>query len=374
MSEHKVLLTKVEEILPHTNADRLEISRILGWYVVIQKNTLKVGDPVIYIPIDSILPESLETLLFPPDSKITLDKHRVKSIKIRGALSQGMIVPLKELAKEYPKLSTKKIGDDVLGILGITKYEPPPPPSIMQGRQTSKRKSNSYFSEYTNINKVQFYPNTLQENEEVYITEKLHGSQVRLGYLPQKPNTFIKKIKKFFHLLGEFEWVYGSHHVQLQDRCKSHKGYYSENIYYIIGEQFNLRAKLEPNMVLYGEIVGKGIQKGYTYGCNDSYDFYAFDISIDGNYLDPEDFKKYCDRYDIKRVPVLYEGPYTLNKAWELATGPSVIMDRDKPSQSIREGCVVKPVKNRVDPMAGRVVFKFINPDYLLMKENTDFH
>ena len=374
MAEHKVLLAKVEEILPHTNADRLEVVRVLGWYTITQKGAFKVNEPIIYIPVDSILSEELETLLFPPDSKIKLDKRRVRAIKIRGTVSQGMVIPLKELVGNYPKLATKKLGDDVAEIINVTKYEPPQPPAYMGGNQVIKRKINPHFKEYTDINKVQFYPNVLMENEEVYVSEKIHGCSSRWGYLPTEPNTLLKKIRQFLHILPQYEWVYGSHKVQLQDKPKNHKGYYSENVYYIIGEQYNLKDKLEDGVVLYGEIVGKGIQKGYTYGHNEDYAFYAFDISINGEYLNPAEFMKYCDRYNIPRVPVLYEGPYSTKLAWELASGPSMIMERDKTTQPIREGCVVKPVVNRVSPHCGRVMFKFINPEYLLIKENTDFH
>jgi tRNA-binding EMAP/Myf-like protein len=100
MSTHKVEVVQIDEVLKHPNADRLELAKIMGWQVVIGKGNFKVGDLAAYIPVDSILSESLEARLFPPDSKIKLNKHRVRSIKIRGQMSQGMIIPLKDVNAE----------------------------------------------------------------------------------------------------------------------------------------------------------------------------------------------------------------------------------------------------------------------------------
>src|SRR5271166_3555409 len=131
MSTHKVEIVKIVSIEKHPNADRLEIAKIEGWQVVIGKGTFVNNDVALYIPVDSLLPESLETRLFPPDSKIKLYHHRIRSIKIRGQMSQGMLVPIEEVDAELNARnldpSSFDIGTDFSEILGIVKYEPPEP-------------------------------------------------------------------------------------------------------------------------------------------------------------------------------------------------------------------------------------------------------
>src|SRR5574340_1044228 len=91
MSTLKVEICEIKSVEPHTNADRLEMVQVLGWFCVTGKGNFKPGDKCIYFPIDSILPESVETTLFGPDSKIKLSKSRIRTIKIRGNISQGMV-------------------------------------------------------------------------------------------------------------------------------------------------------------------------------------------------------------------------------------------------------------------------------------------
>ena len=106
MSLHKVPLTTVLEVNPHPNADRLELITVYGFQVVAKKDSYKVGDSVVFVPVDSILPVWLETQLFPhvadengilQKPKITLLKSRVRQIRIRKFPSQGMLINQQDL-------------------------------------------------------------------------------------------------------------------------------------------------------------------------------------------------------------------------------------------------------------------------------------
>src|SRR5271166_1293205 len=59
-STYKVPLTTIVNITPHTGADRLEMAWVYGFQVVVKKGQYKVGDKVVYVPVDSILPQWLE--------------------------------------------------------------------------------------------------------------------------------------------------------------------------------------------------------------------------------------------------------------------------------------------------------------------------
>ena len=107
-------ITVIDEIKPIPNADKIELARVGGWQVVVSKaDNYKVGDKVIYIEIDSKVPSDKECFAFLQDRK-----YKVKSIKLRGQVSQGLIMPLSILPDgEY------NVGDDVTEILGIEKIE-----------------------------------------------------------------------------------------------------------------------------------------------------------------------------------------------------------------------------------------------------------
>ena len=91
MSTLKVEIVKIDKVEHHPNADRLDLLTIKGWQVVAGRDNYEEGDLAIYFPIDSVLPPIVKSRLFPPDSKITLTNNRIRTIKIRGAISQGML-------------------------------------------------------------------------------------------------------------------------------------------------------------------------------------------------------------------------------------------------------------------------------------------
>src|SRR4029077_5313872 len=110
MSTFNVPIIQITEILPHENADRLTIAKAFDWNVIVQKDKFKVNDIAVYIPVDSILSEALEARLFTPESKIKLKNRRIRSIRIRGVISQGMLIHLDEL-KDLNLLADYEIGD-----------------------------------------------------------------------------------------------------------------------------------------------------------------------------------------------------------------------------------------------------------------------
>lgn len=370
MSSLKVEIVQIKSVETHPNADRLDIATIAGWQCVVGRDTHKPGDEAIYIPIDAVLGPEIECYLFPPDSKIQLSKSRVRTIKLRGAISQGMLVDLSySLLEKFPLLRIRHLGDDVADILGITKYEPPARdiPNHMQGN--SQKRPNPHFQKYTDIENFKHYPDVFEQCELVYVTEKLHGTSARFAKLPVEANTVWKRILQFLHLLPPYEFCFGSRRVQLQDKPKHHKGFYEENVYAMMAHKYHLAKLLKPGEALYGEIVGHGIQGGYNYGCQQGeYLFFAYDVQINGKYLDVPDFVVWCEANNIQPVPQLTFGAFDSDRMNLLRQGDSTIGN-----QKIREGIVIKPGKERWDHRIGRVVLKHINDAYLLQKDGTDF-
>ena len=369
MSSFRVEIVTLRDILPHGNADRLEVARVWDWSVVVQKGVHKPGDAAIYIPIDSLLPQKLEDHLFPPESKIKLEHHRVRSIKIRQALSQGMIIPLiPSILAFYPALLQKHIGDDVADILEIVHYEPPmnSVPSHMRGNK--RKRNHPLLFEYTDIENFKYYPELFQPDEVVYVTEKIHGTSVRYGRLPVHINSLWKRIRAFFHMLPRDEFVLGSRHVQLQKDFKG-RTFYDVNVYAIVARQLNVENRLKLGEIIYGEIIGHGIQKGYEYGCSkDEWKLMVYDVKIEGHYLDAPALIAWCIERGFQAVPLLYLGPLSGTDLDILRVGPSLLG-----GQPIREGIVIRSVPETICYM-GRKILKHLNDDYLLLKHQTDFH
>jgi len=205
----------------------------------------------------------------------------------------------------------------------------------------------------------------------VSITEKLHGTHFRAGYVPYVANSLFKKIKKFLKLTPSHEFVFGSNNVQLQER-PDHKGFYDENVYEKMVAQHKLKEKLKPGEVIHGEIIGAGIQKGYDYGIKDGYKLVLFDLKLQtetsSQFVNVLEFDAFCDERGFERVPELFRGPFEEAIAKSLTLGDS----RYAPVQKIREGVVVKPMVEEHCYM-GRKVLKLISEKYL-EGDQTDFH
>lgn len=365
MSTLKAEIVKIEKIENHPNADRLDLAHVKGWQVIVGRDTYKEGDVVCYVPIDSILPPPMEAKLFPPDSKVRLHHSRVKSIKLRGAISQGMIINPKEF-----DLEKATVGDDVTSKLGIKKYEPTGLPQAYGNvrHRASKKQVNPFFHKYTDIENIKNYPELFSADEEVVFTEKVHGTNFRCGNVPFNADTIWKKIKKLFKMNKEQEFVYGSHNVQLQNKL-IYDGYYDTNVYSRMVKQYRLDMVLQKDEVVYGEIYGDGIQKNYSYGCQPGEQkLVVFDVMVAGKYLDYDDLVKFCDARMLPVIPQLYRGKFNLEQAKLYTNGNSVL----EFNQKIREGIVIKPtVESKT--YIGRKILKFVSDEYLL-RENSDFH
>jgi RNA ligase (TIGR02306 family) len=384
MAELIVEVCKIDKVERHPNADRLDIATVKGWNCIVGRHEFKEGDLCIYIPVDAVLPDALENVLF-SNTQVKLKKHRVRTIKLRGVVSQGLVIsPAK--VNEYT-MATKgavffgsgKIAEtyDCKDVLGITKYEPPAkgiPMELNNSRRALIHRHPS-FRKYTDINHLKNFPTMLQD-EYVVITEKIHGTNFRCGWLPYKPRTIFEKLKKiilgFFGLDKKWEFVYGSHNVQLQDGSK--KQYYETNVYAKIVKQLNLKELLgyTKGFIFYGEIFGDGIQRGYTYGAKpgdiDIRWFDIFDVD-EQRYLSWDDLWTVSDFLNLELVPVLDAGYFRELNVDKHMCGRSKVAKE----QRHREGIVIRSV-NEFNGHGGRSILKLINPDYLLLKDNSDWH
>jgi len=327
MSSLIVEVVRVNDIKEHPNADKLEIAVVKGWECIVPRESYKVGDKVVYAPIDSVIPSELS-------DKMNITKYlshgRVRTAKLRGIYSQGLIIPMKYVPN-YENLQT---GDNVAETLGITKFEPP----IKIRMGGLHRVSEPRFIKYTDIENIKNFPDTLQEGEEVAITEKLHGTNFRAANID-----------------GEFH--VGGHRLNFEES--------DDNLYWKAAKIYNLKEALNPGEQIFGEIYGFKIQK-LAYGLKNKFDVRFYDLMINYKYVNYPQFKKFCEDKGLPMVPELHVGKWHKD-LMKFAKGKTTL------AEHVREGIVIKPIEERFDDKIGRVALKHISEEYL-MKDYGDLH
>jgi len=341
MSSLLVMVEKIEKIIPHPNADRLEIAKVKGWTVVTGKGTFKDGEEVIYIPIDSCLTDELAEQY--GVKNYLGSQNKVKATRLRGIMSYGFIV---KNDRNF------KLGENVAEVLNITKYEPPI--KITAGDAESPHEK---FFKYTDIENIKNFPDVFKEGEEVVATEKIHGTNCRIGLIKTD---------------DEYTYMVGSHAVR---RKLGNNSLYERPLESLkLFLEYISRNNNDADVIVYCEIYGT---QDLKYGLkNKGTDYRIFDIMINGVYQDYDIVNKYInDAYsneilnsNVQLVPLLYRGPFNMDKMLELATGKTTLE-----ADHIREGIVIKPTKETSNLYVGRKILKMINDDYLLRRKGTEY-
>lgn len=371
---YMVPYTSILDIQSHNNAERLEVATVYGFQIIVSKDRYKIGDKAVYIPIDSILPEKLEKKIFPEDSKVKLSGSRVRQIKLRGLASQGMLIDPKDIS-DYADVSKLKDEQDLKAILGVKKYQPPVRGVSLATTpkdQRNKKDENPLFHKYNGLDNIKWLPNKFTEQTQVVIQEKLHGTNARASIMPFAANSFMKKLKQLFRLAPKYEKCYGSNNVEISAKA-DYKGFYGEDVYGATFKKLDVFNKLRFGEAVYGEIIGPGIQKGYTYGLTE-HAFILFDVKVlqaDGTqkWLSPSEVKDFAEERGFQLVPILYEGPFNKDLVYSLSKGASVFCPREK----VREGIVIKAAEN-YSLNGNKQALKLVSEDYLSDVTNTDEH
>jgi len=359
MAEMKILLSKVERIEPHDNADRLEIAFIdtNDFPVIISKGSLSIGEEVIHFPVDCVISSDLEEFIL-SGSKMKLSDGRIRASKIRGVVSYGIIVPAKKLCEKYNISFSSNV--DYMKRLDCKKYEPPNTKSPKSNvKQVSNKNKNPFFDKYFDMNHLQNCKGIFKDDDVVVITEKLHGTSFRASYCRRVLKWWQKPFKRFF---SQYEFVYGSRNVQLQDKQ-------DKSLYRDIVDKYDLKNLLTsyPGYAIYGEIVGPNIQKGYDY--TKELELYLYDIKITNVYQDQSVLVNFCRDHDLQFVPFIERCLYKDIPFDTIMSGSSLISK----NISVKEGIVISSIKEEMSKY-GRKKVKLINPEFLLNKNNTDFH
>ncbi|WP_327288063.1 RNA ligase (ATP) [Streptomyces sp. NBC_01198] len=342
-------------IVEHPNADALELAQVGLYRAVVAKGEYRTGEFAVYIPEQAVLPEPLVAELGLTGRLAGGAANRVRAVRLRGELSQGIVCRPAVLAgTDLERASAAD--EDFAGRLGITKWVPPVPISM-----SGDVESAPDLLPWTDIENLKRYPDIFAPGDLVTVTEKLHGTACCLTYYAGSGA---------IHVTSK---GLGSQRLALVES--------PGNLYWraVRGHGLpqlaaDLAGTLGATRVgIYGEVYGSGVQDlGYGLDARGGLPGYAaFDVcaEIGGrlSWLDPAELPV----GDLPLVPRLHHGPFDLDQVLALARGKETVSGR---GAHIREGVVVRTADGTYSPViGGRAVAKVVSDAYLTRKGGTEY-
>ena len=332
-------IRKIDELRPIVGADAIECAIVGGWTCVVKKGEYTVGDLAVYLEIDSWVPTELAAFLSKGKEPRVFDGikgERLRTVKLRGQLSQGLLLSLGVLPANDDFNGAWTEGEDVSELLGIVKWEMP-----MNAQLAGMAKGNfPSLIPKTDQERVQNLKGEIAQAAEdclqFEVTEKLEGSSMTV-YL--------------------IDGVFGvcSRNLDLKET--------EDNTFWQVARRDGIEAKMRASLLggdfaIQGELIGPGIQ-GNIYKLSKP-EFWVFDVyNISGGYyMSPAPRREFIKVMGLLHVPVMstYEdlGVGTMEELLTWAEGSSALTLSQE-----REGIVFKQVN-------GGMTFKAISNKYLL--------
>lgn len=350
-------------VIPHPDADAIELAQVGGYVSVVRKGEFKTGDLAVYIPEDFVVPNDILSRLGLEGRLAGSGKNRVKAIRLRGVLSQGIVGSFASLG-----ISGEE-GEEVGDRLGIVKYEPPIPVAMAGEVFNAGRELTLDFD----VQNWKSYPDILREGEYVIFTEKLHGTCTIIAVLPYKdahPEAFGEKKNILIMSKG-----LGAKGLVFKNNERNANNLYVRATRGLVARIDEvLRDTQEAPMVpvfILGETFGPGVQD-LTYGKEVGFRVFASAYGYRGD-------QHYCNwdfvekslrlLFKYETVPILYRGPFSETVMREYTDGRTTMG-----AEHIREGIVMVPAVERTDPSLGRVCLKSVSAEYLTRKGGTEFN
>jgi hypothetical protein len=352
-------IQKIVSLKPISGADKIELAQVLGWEVIVKKGEFEVGDLAIYIEIDSLLPESNPIFEF-----MRKKQFKVKTMKMRGAISQGIIFPWKLLINTGHQIIEGMDVTEILGIKNFTdeievkdpdtktmrpwlsllySYRVTRPLAKLISKTIFKPKKYNWpeFVPKTDEERIQnkpWFTETLKDND-FYVTEKLDGQSAT--YFCTKESFFRKRFG-----------VCSRNNNLPKKSCNWWN-------YAIKSNLEKKMKKLNFDLYIQGELCGPGIQ-GNKYKLSEL-TFFLFNAYN----LTTKEFMPIgivAEFLDIKTVPIL--GIYDSNKGKIASVQGLVEFSKGNSAinlQTPREGIILRLFDKETKQSA-----KVINPDFLL--------
>lgn len=339
-----VSVQEVKGILPIPDADAIEVVEVLGWKLVVKKNEFHVGDKVVYFEVDSFLPiedryEFLRGSSFKKHPTLG-EGFKIKTIKLRGQISQGLALSLPTLG-----LEDLPVGTDVTDRLGVRKWEPIESLSdwgvMREGLPDGVSKTDE-----TRIQSI--YDEIMPQfnGRRYYISTKIDGTSI----------TMLRQNGEF-KVCSHCNEILNTAPSSIWDYARKH------NV-----EQKMIDANIG-NYAFQGEMAGPGIQKNrLNLSAPKWFVFTVKDLNT-GKRLGLEEMKILCEKVGLEMVPIEEEGDNLIDKYPTL----DALLERAKGkyhSGQNKEGIVIRPVEPVYSQIVGGALsFKVLNNDYLLKEK-----
>ncbi len=347
--EVKVYRIQVEG---HPNANALELARVGGYVSLVKKDSFSTGDLAVYIPEASIVPGDVIQELGLEGRLAGKATNRVKAIRLRGVLSQGLVYPV--TGNRLHGISVDE-GDDVMEALGVEKWEPPIPVHLSGKVQNSHGATLHY-----DIEDIKKHPEVFKAGEEVEVTEKIHGTWCCLGWNRGRGPIVASKGLSSQGLSFKVEDPDNADNLYVRTWKK-------------YGDVVRQRAEdLGRSVYVLGEIFGRSVQD-LRYG-EKAQAFAVFDVYVgdpgSGRYLTWSEVLEFAGE-DFPMVPALYRGPFDEGLVPEWTTGKTLWGNS---VDQMREGVVIRDCAEGRDFEIGRRILKSVSEGYLLRKGGTEFN
>lgn len=332
MAERQVIKDHAR-LFPHPNAERLELCKVSTFQLVVRKGEFGDGDPIVIAPERAVLPPHLAGLYVNSETGASYlhgaEKNRVGSVRLRGELSQGVILPMDGL-EEAP------FGEDLAPLLGITFWEPPIP--ISMAGEVEPLPVVTHYKQH-DVEQFGIYASEFMPGEPVIATEKLHGTQ------------------GVYFRTAEGQWLVTSKGMS-RNRLTLKQS--DTNVYWQAARNTGLfeqadAAFLTGELQIFGEVVP--VQKGFSYG-QQKPTVFIIKVIHEGIRLPRADWPQWFREH---AVPVLYEGPFEESVLRNLRGGMETVSGK---GLHIREGIVVTPINPRFAADGSDLGVKLISDAY----------
>lgn len=345
-----VSICNVDAITRIEGADFIECVHIKGWSVVCQKGIHNIGDSVLYFELDSFLPESdkrFESFMkFGTRTFNGVVGHRVKTVRLKGVYSQGVIMPI----SEFPEIDDDADREqDYAEYLGIVKWEAPEV-SQSAGKFGDAKGNFPWFLRKSDQERIQNLYGKLSNthhNTEFVGTLKMDGSSITVFYVDgdRYENKGVGLCSRNLELKYDPD-------LPFEEQGCFIKGAINSDLF---NKAKELHEKYGSYYAIQGELVGAGIQK--TFEKFEEYQVFAYNIFdiVKGEFVTYCQFEEMCFYLGIQTVPVIYQSQHILREdlktILDMATGEGL-------RAPYREGIVWKEVN-------GTCQFKVISNKYL---------
>ena len=341
MNRKMATVKVIDSISAIDGADKIECAHVGGWPVVVKAGEYHAGESVVMCEIDSWIPSEIAPFLtragHEPKEYLGIKGERLKTSRLRGTLSQGLILPLSVVHTKMFELCGNSMGgvisegEDVSEVLGIVKWEAPEEAC----RNAEKKGNFPSFIRKTDEERVQNLKREIEsrKGETFEVTIKLDGSSCTV------------------YSFGDVDGVC-SRNVDLKD--------VDGNGFWEIAKKLDLHSKIRStgrNLAFQGELVAPNIQKNYEGVTKPEWRcFKIWDIDKQ-EFILPQNRRELCAELDIPHVPVIDSAfllEHTVEELLDMAEGPGMNVPK-------REGLVFKSNTTQFS-------MKAVSNSYLLKK------